>query len=251
MHASKIEYRLRGPIMTAIVIIGFWAPWISELDLGQRVSSLEWMALQISRAGILPFVYATPVVITAGAVLAGLGMFWRVWGTAYLGPSRVNSSRMIGDALLIAGPYRSVRNPLFLGTWCMLAAIAFLMPPAGAAVALPLLTLFLVRLVLAEEKFLCAELGEAYRIYAAATPRLLPRLRSNLPRTEAQPHWLLAIGSELNTISVFVILAGFSWTYDHELMIKALLVGFGLSLVARALIVEKPQPAGLEVENRK
>lgn len=239
MHASKIEYRLRGLIMTVIVVVGFWAPWIPELDLGKRVSLLEWLALEISRSGLLSFVYATPVVIAAGAVLAGLGMVLRVCGTAYLGPARVNSSRMLGDALQIAGPYRYVRNPLLLGSWCMLAAIAFLMPPTGALFAIPLLTLFLVRLVLAEEKFLAAELGESYRIYTATTPRLLPRLRSNLPRADVQPRWLVAIGSELNAVSVFAILAGFSWTYDHELMIKALLVGFGLSLVVRALIVEK------------
>ena len=241
MHASKIEYRLRGLIMTAIVVIGFWAPWIQELDLGKRISLLEWMALELTRAGILRFVYATPVVITAGAVLAALGMSLRIWGTAYLGPARVNNSRMLGDALLIAGPYRYVRNPLFLGTWCMLAAIAFLMPPTGALFAMPLLTIFLVRLVLAEERFLAEELGESYRIYAAATPRLLPRVLSTLPRTEVHPRWLVAIASELNAISVFAILAAFSWTYDHELMIKALLVGFGLSLVARAFIVEKPR----------
>jgi len=236
MYASNIEYRLRGLIIAAIVVVGFWAPWVSELDFGKRVSLLEWLALEISRTGILRFMYATPAVITTGAVLAGLGVFWRVWGTAYLGPDRVNSSRMLGDALLIAGPYRYVRNPLFLGTWCMLAAIAFLMPPTGALFALPLLTIFLIRLILAEEKFLAAELGESYRIYAASTPRLLPRILSGLPRTGVHPRWLPAVGSELLAISVFVILAGFSWTYDHELMIKALLVGFGLSLVARALI---------------
>ncbi len=240
MHASKIEYRLRGLLMTILVVIGFWAPWISELDFGKRVSLLEWMALELSRTGILRFVYATPVVITAGAVLAALGMVLRIWATAYLGPARVNSSRMVADALLIAGPFRYVRNPLFLGAWCMLAAIAFLMPPTGALFAIPLVTIFLLRLVLAEEKFLSAELGESYCIYAAATPRLLPRLLSTLPRTPAEPRWLIAIASELLPISVFAILAGFSWTYDHELMIKALLVGFGLSLVARALVIEKP-----------
>ena len=241
MRASTIEYRLRGLIMTLIVVIGFWAPWLQALDLGRRVSLLEWLALEISRAGILRFVHATPAVIAAGAVLAGLGMVLRIWGTAYLGPARVNSSRMVGDALLIAGPYRYVRNPLFLGAWCMLAAIAFLMPPTGALFAIPLLTIFLLRLAMAEEKFLAVQLGESYRIYAASTPRLFPRLLAVLPRTEVRPRWLLAIGSELLAVSVFVILAGISWTYDHELMIKALLVGSGLSLVVRALLVEKPR----------
>jgi protein-S-isoprenylcysteine O-methyltransferase Ste14 len=238
MQASKIEYRLRGLIMTIIVLLGFWAPWIQALDLGKRVSLLEWMALELSRTGLLRFTYATPVVIAAGTLLAALGMILRVWGTAYMGAATVNKGSLQAGALRIDGPYRHVRNPLFLGTWFMLAAVAFLMPPTGALFAIPLLTLFLLRLVLAEEKFLAAALGETYRLYRQATPRLLPRLRSPLPRSGQKPHWLLAVASELNAINVFVILAFLSWSYDHELMIKGLLVGFGVSLVARALIVE-------------
>ena len=239
MQASKIEYRLRGLIMTIIVLLGFWAPWIQALDMGKRVSLLEWMALELSRTGLLRFTYATPVVIAAGTLLAALGMILRVWGTAWMGPATVNKGTLQAGGLLIAGPYRYLRNPLFLGTWFMLAAVAFLMPPTGALFAIPLITLFLIRLVLAEETFLAAELGETYRLYRQATPRLLPRLRSPLPRTAQRPHWLLAVASELNAISVFVVLAGLSWSYDHELMIKGLLVGFGVSLVARALV-----PAG-------
>ena len=241
MQASKIEYRLRGFIMTAIVLLGFWAPWIQALDLSRRVSLLEWMALELSRTGLLRFTYATPVVIGFGALLAAVGMILRVWGAACLGPATVNKGSLQAGALRMNGPYRHVRNPLFLGTWFMLAAVSFLMPPAGALFAIPLLTLFLLRLVLAEEKFLTAELGESYRLYREETPRLLPRLRSRLPRSRQKPHWLLALASELNAVNIFVTLAILSWSYDHELMIKGLLVGFGVSLVARALIVEKSE----------
>ena len=243
MRASAIEFRLRGFILTLMVLLGFWAPWIQALDLGKRVSLLEWFALETSRAGILRFVYATPVVIAAGALLAALGMVLRVWGTAYMGPVAVNNRRMQAPQLVAAGPYRYVRNPLYLGSWFMLAAIAFLMPPTGALVAMPLITLFLLRLVLGEEAFLAAQIGDPYRAYQHAVPRLFPRLRSNLPPGKHLPRWLPALATELNSISVFVVLAGISWSYDHELMIKALLVGFGISIVARALVAEKA-PAG-------
>lgn len=239
MRASAIEFRLRGLILTLLVLLGFWAPWIQALDLGKRVSLLEWLALETSRAGILRFLYATPVVIAAGALLAALGMVLRVWGTAYIGPVAVNNRRMQAPQLVADGPYRYVRNPLYLGSWFMLAAIAFLMPPTGALVAMPLISLFLLRLVLGEEAFLAAEIGEPYRAYRRAVPRLIPRLRSNLPSNVQTPHWLPALGTELNSISVFVVLAVISWSYDHELMIKALLVGFGISLIARALVSTK------------
>jgi protein-S-isoprenylcysteine O-methyltransferase Ste14 len=240
MKASAIEYRLRGVILTIIVLLGFWAPWIQALDLGKRVSLLEWIALELSRAGLLRFTYATPVVILAGALIAAIGMVLRVWGAAYLGPGTVTARNMHAGELHADGPYRYVRNPLYLGTWFMIAAMAFLMPPTGALFAVPVVTIFLLRLIAAEEAFLAAKLGAPYQQYLRAVPRLLPRLRSPLPRTSSHPRWPVAVLSELTSISVFVTLAVLSWSYDHELMIKGLIVGLGVSLIARALVVEKP-----------
>ena len=144
------------------------------------------------------------------------------------------------------GPYRYVRNPLYLGGWCMFAAMAFVMPPTGALVSMPLLTLFLFRLILGEEAFLTEKLGDSYREYLRAVPRLLPRLRSPLPSAEDKPHWLAAVVTELNPIGVFITLAVLSWRYDNELMLKGLLVSLGASLVVRALLPSKetnPIPA--------
>jgi hypothetical protein len=41
MGATKIEFRLRMIIMTAIVVLGFYAPWIEGWGLGQRISLWE------------------------------------------------------------------------------------------------------------------------------------------------------------------------------------------------------------------
>lgn len=240
MKASGIEYRLRGLILLVIVLVGFWAPWIQALDLGKRISLLEWMALELSRAGLLRFTYATPVVIIAGALIAGIGMVLRIWGAAYLGPGTVNDRTMRAGELQADGPYRYVRNPVYLGTWFMIAAIAFLMPPTGALFAVPVVTIFLLRLVLAEESFLASQFGAPYEHYLRAVPRLFPRLRSSLPKTAGKPRWPIAVLTELNPISVFVTLAVLSWSYDHELMIKGIVVGFGVSLIAHAIVAEKP-----------
>ena len=42
--------------------------------------------------------------------------------------------------------------------------------------------------------------------------------------------------SELNPIGVFITLAVVSWSYNNRLMIQAILVSLGLSLVVRALM---------------
>jgi hypothetical protein len=65
---------------------------------------------------------------------------------------------------------------------------------------------------------------------------LLPRLRTTLTPTGNKPHWLQAVASEINPIGVFVTIAFLSWTYDNRLMIRAIIVTFGLSLVVRALM---------------
>jgi len=138
--------------------------------------------------------------------------------------------------VMAAGPYRYVRNPLYLGSWGMIGPIAFLMPPTGALFTMVLLTVFLMRLILAEEAFLTDQLGEPYRNYLNAVPRLIPRLRTSLPRSSQRPHWLHAILAEINPIGVFIVFAALSWTYNNHLMIQGILVSFGVSLVVRALM---------------
>ena len=244
MRLSTFEFRMRGIILTLIVVLGFWAPWIQSLDLGKRVSLLEWTALQLSRSGLLRFTIATPVVIVAGALLAAIGMVLRVAGAAYLGHGIVHSNRLQAPDLITGGPFRYVRNPLYIGSWCMIAAMSLLMPPTGAMVALLVITLFYLRLIFVEEVFLESSLGEVYGQYRRAIPRIFPRLRSNLPHGTKRPQWLMAACTELGSIGVFFTLAALAWTYDNLLMIKALLVSFGVSLVAQALAMGKSRPAG-------
>jgi protein-S-isoprenylcysteine O-methyltransferase Ste14 len=244
MRASSIEFRLRMLIQVVIVFLGFWAPWIGMLDVGGRVATLEWLALEISRTGIASFTFAAPMVIVFGALCALAGAILRVWGAAYLGYDVVHHGQMQGGSVMAAGPYRYVRNPLYLGGWFMMAAISLLMPPTGALFTMVLVTVFYLRLILGEEAFLAAKLGEPYRDYLRAVPRLMPRLRSSLPCANAQPHWLIALLTEVNPIGIFVALVFFSWTYNNLLMIKAVLISFGVSLVVRALMPRGESKAG-------
>jgi protein-S-isoprenylcysteine O-methyltransferase Ste14 len=236
MGATKIEFRLRMPINAAIIILGFAAPWIEAWGIGKRVSTLEWLALELSRTGLVRFTVATPVVIVIAALVAACAAIMRVWGTAYLGPATVNSMSMRAGAVMADGPYRYVRNPLYLGLWLMVAAMAFLMPPTGAVVSLVLITVFLLRLILGEETFLSAQIGEPYRAYLQAVPRIILRPRSALTRTGAKADWLRASLAEMTPIGVFLAFAVFSWSYDHQLMVRVILICLGISLVTRALM---------------
>ncbi len=175
-----------------------------------------------------------------GALIAATAVVLRVWGTAYLGAGTVNSVRMQAGLLMADGPYRYVRNPLYLGTLCMVVAMAMVMPPTGAAVVMIVLVAFLWRLILGEEAFLSTRLGEPYLAYLHAVPRIVPRLRTTLPAAGYQGQWVNAVLAEISPIGVFITLAFLSWRYDHVLMIRAILISFGVSLVVRALL---PAPA--------
>ncbi len=188
MRASHLEFRLRLAIMVAIIALGFWSPWIELWGIGRRTSLLEWFALEISRLGLFSFTVATPVVIVCATAVAALAAVLRIWGTAWLGAGVVNNLEMKAGAVMAGGPFRYVRNPLYLGTWLMIAAMSFAMPVTGALFTLVLLSFFLVRLILGEEAFLERQLGEPYKLYLRSVPRLFPRLRSNLPAAHDHPH---------------------------------------------------------------
>lgn len=247
MRATKLEFRLRMAIIALIISLGFWSPWIEAWGLGKRHSLLEWLALELSRLGLVRFTVATPVVIIVAALIAAVAAGLRVWGTAYLGHGIVAHAQMQAGRVMADGPYRFVRNPLYLGTWLTIAAIAFLMPPTGALFAMVLLTVFLLRLILGEEAFLAAQLGEPYLAYLRAVPRIIPRLRLAPPSAGHKPRWLHGILAELFPIGVFIALAFLSWSYDNLLMIKAILISLGISLVVRALLPQTPTaPASAE-----
>jgi len=240
MRASAIEFRLRMAINAAIILLGFWAPWIEAWGIGRRVTLLEWLALELGRTGLVRFTFAVPLVIVVSAFIAALGALLRVWGTAYLGTGTVNSLNMKAGTVVADGPYRYVRNPLYLGLWFMVAAMAFIMPVTGALSAMIFISLFAMRLILAEETFLATQMGEQYKLYRRAVPRLVPRFNANLPKSGNRPHWLGAAAAELTPIGVFVALAFLSWSYDSRLMGRTILIFFGASLIARALLPQTP-----------
>ncbi len=185
------------------------------------------------------------MVIVLSALVAGVGALLRVWGTACLGTGAVNSFDMKAGVVVADGPFRYVRNPLYLGLWCMVAAMAFVMPVSGAVFALVLISVFLLRLILAEEAFLSARIGETYQLYLRTVPRLFPRFHAHPERSGGKPHWGRAILAELTPIGVFIALAFLSWSYDARLIGRAILISFGVSLVARALIPNAPREPGV------
>ena len=80
--------------------------------------------------------------------------------------------------LIIAGPYRYVRNPMISGVFAMLMAETFLLKSTPLGIwFLVFLVGNMVYLPLYEEKALDERFGAEYGEYKANVPRWLPRLR--------------------------------------------------------------------------
>ena len=85
-------------------------------------------------------------------------------------------------------------------------------------------------------RFLSAKLGSPYRAYLQSVPRIIPRLWNTVAHGTAKPYWMRAVLAEILPIGVFITLAFFSWSYDNRLMGRAILISFGVSLVARVFL---------------
>jgi protein-S-isoprenylcysteine O-methyltransferase Ste14 len=238
MKASPLEFRFRFLILGIIFLLGFVAPWNYALHL-DTIRTWQLLAAWVYRAGWMSFSGATIAILVLGIVVAFVAAFLRTWGSAYLGISVVQSGGLHGDEVVAAGPYRWVRNPLYIGTFLHTLVLALLMPPSGAVFCIVGVGLFQLRLIGAEEAFLSARLGEPYLAYRARVPSLLPGLRPRLAASTVRPAWLFAILGEVYMWGVVVAFAVAGWRYNAQLIIQGVIISLGVSLVVRAFLPKR------------
>lgn len=145
------------------VIVGL--PW----DLG-----LPW---SLRLAGLLPLAYG--VALIAWAVRhRGFGpMLDSTWITLrkLMGREPLAAPAGRTEPLVVAGPYRLVRHPLYSGVDGLVAGVALLVDHPWAYLAAAVLWLwFAIVLAPFEERELVALFGPAYRAYMGTRRRFLP-----------------------------------------------------------------------------
>jgi protein-S-isoprenylcysteine O-methyltransferase Ste14 len=174
-------------------------------------------------------------VVLAAAIAIGLAGAWvRTWGSAYLGAGVMRDENLRGDGVVADGPYRYLRNPLYVGSWLFTVLLALLMPPSGAIFCVVALAVFQIRLILGEEAFLAAKLGAPYTAYCAQVPRIVPSLRARVASSGARPRWGEALLAEIMMWGVLASFAVVGWKYNVLLLDQCVLVWLGVSMVVRA-----------------
>lgn len=109
----------------------------------------------------------------AVALFAAVASFLRIWSGSVLTSGRMMSFAVKTDALLSAGPYGIVRNPIYLADLIAFAGFALCLPPIGLLLPV-LLALHYTQLIGYEERSLRNEFGKDYEIYRGRVPRLIP-----------------------------------------------------------------------------
>jgi protein-S-isoprenylcysteine O-methyltransferase Ste14 len=238
LKATVPEFRFRFLIHAIIYALGFTTPWNHWLHL-DTIRTWQWIAAWPSRSGWLSFQSATIAVLIVGILCALIAAWLRTWAAAYLTSSIIKDGAMHGDDVVAAGPYRFLRNPLYVGIFIHTFALALLMPPSGALLSIVLIGLFELRLIAGEEAFLTAKLGEPYLAYCAKVPALFPALTPRVPASSVQPQWPQAFLGELYMWGVAISFATLGWRYNSFLIIQGVVVSLGLSLIARAFIPKR------------
>jgi len=136
------------------------------------------LLLQLTGGLRVPEVSAGAAAGVLAALLGAALNGWSVWGFIFIGrgtPAPMAPPRV----LVIDGPFRYVRNPMYIGFIAILLgeALAFaawvLVAYAGVFfVAAHLLTVW------SEEPRLLKTFGEAYREYCEVVPRWIPKLNA-------------------------------------------------------------------------
>lgn len=178
MHANEFEFRHRFWFIIVTYLAAFMC---YRFD---RMSVADALAHGIVVGGGLKSLAARHVVqglLILSAVLVAAAAGIRTWANAYLRAEVVFDTRVHSDRLVADGPYRHVRNPLYLGNMIQASGFALLFSRTGAVVLLLGNLLIILRLIGREEAALTASQGDSYRAFLAAVPKLWPSLSPRLP----------------------------------------------------------------------
>ncbi|MBL9004189.1 MAG: isoprenylcysteine carboxylmethyltransferase family protein [Myxococcales bacterium] len=211
MRASDWEFRYRFWIFGALFWLAFAAYFIDGVPSGVRLS--RWLAHDVLGGADWLHVYRGIMAVAALFVVATAGL--RTWATAYLRSDVVHDKVLHSEGLVADGPYRHLRNPLYLGNYLLVLGFGFVACVPGFLWLLVSIPLFSQRLIQREEHELAQSQGERYRAYRSRVPRLWPALWPRLPAAGLQPRYGQAIRGELWVWSFAAAAVTYAVTLDR------------------------------------
>jgi|ERR1051326_164276 protein-S-isoprenylcysteine O-methyltransferase Ste14 len=227
MRATNFEFRNRFWFISGIFVVSFWLYALDHQNLTNVLSAslARWDGLSAG-ANI-------NLVVWLGAAAALVCIAVRVWATAYLRADVMRDPSVRSERVVADGPYRRVRNPLYLGNILLALAMAPLASRLGAVVLVVLMIAFSLRLIAREEAELKASQGENYLRFARAVPKLIPALMPRLPSSGARPRWKQAFIGESFTMAFALAVVVFAATKNQKFFWICIVAGFAIAGLTR------------------
>jgi protein-S-isoprenylcysteine O-methyltransferase Ste14 len=190
MKASNWEFKNRALVFG--MIFGITFP-LYVLDSQNSTAVLaNWLGarFQMNADHIAQALFACAALLLIVAALI------RTWASAYLHADVVYAAEVKTQSLVADGPYRYVRNPLYLANVLMAIALGAMMSRPGFVVAVAGMLVFCYRLIMREEADLQLSQGEPYERYRKAVPRLLPAFSPRTASAGRQARWSAGFKAE-------------------------------------------------------
>lgn len=152
---TRLELKIPPPVWFVIAVgLAYGIDWLAP-----------WARIQV---GGLPQVGVLVAVISVLFAMAGIRAFRRHKTTIHpMDPTKTS-------ALVMEGPYRLTRNPMYLGLVGVLLATACALQNPLAILVIPAFIWVITRVqIIPEERALAAAFGEAFDAYASRVPRWL------------------------------------------------------------------------------
>jgi protein-S-isoprenylcysteine O-methyltransferase Ste14 len=237
LRATEFEFHYRLFIILSLFVGGFSCYLLDSLNVTTMFA--QWLTGHPVEPGIPNDRHALQAILAFATALAVLGALVRTWAAAYLRSDVVHDSRIHSEELVADGPYRHVRNPLYLGG--VLFAVAFAMTASrlGFVVIVGGLTLFYHRLIAREESLLGETQGESYRQFLALVPRLMPSLSPRVAAGGLPPRWRQAVIGETLIWFFAVAVAFLAVTLNERVFLIMTVSGAAAALFAKAVMWRK------------
>ena len=204
-------YRLRGLVFGVIYGCGFFfGPLIWGLAGKPFESTPAWLAaIAGAQAGSAVFAAAVLCTFVCWAL--------RAWGSAYLNADVVWKADAVTDALIVQGPFRYTRSPLYLGNIFMAAGVGALTTPCGLGIIVLGSIAFILMLVRYETHELRMRYGRLVDAYVQSVPALFWRLTPMTLEDSGRvvPSLAQGLRSEIFTACVFVAMLAL-WIFGNR-----------------------------------
>lgn len=231
MVATEFEFRRRS----LLNLVHFWIAF--QLYSFDHINIVSAFAPWNSRGAAT----VARVVFGVGALLLAIAAAVRTWAAAYLQSDVVHDTALHTERIVADGPYRHVRNPLYIGTFLLTVGLGLLASRSGFFVLAVGGAIRIRRLIGREELQLEKEQGERYREFCRLVPRLFPSWHSRVPAAGLVPQWRQAFLGEAVMWGFLVTMVAFTITLQSSVAKILGLATLALWLLQRLTWSKKEQ----------